>query len=298
MSLKIIPDPNAAMEFINDGSASVIFADTSSLEQYNLLESAIQSSVGMFSDKINANSIHFISSHDLEDVRYLIQSPIFGNFILRNYGNIKESGAHYGNIIKASLGDRGFGLKNLISSVAKVQVIKLQVSTQKQQAVEAIRSYLVTAKFNTRMAAMIANAVDELIMNAVYAAPTDELGKPLLTTTSRNSVIKLEGKGVVEAHIAFDGKFVAVSAIDHYGSLDKAKLLTHISKIYTQEAYKVKATSAGAGIGLATIFKTGGSFFFASEQGSRTEVTVFFRKYDSYREFKEQFRFISTQFYF
>jgi hypothetical protein len=56
--------------------------------------------------------------------------------------------------------------------------------------------------------------------------------------------------------------------------------------------------STGAGIGLATIYRSGGSFFLVSEMRERTEVTLFFRRTDSYREFKEQFRFFSTQFYF
>jgi hypothetical protein len=80
--------------------------------------------------------------------------------------------------------------------------------------------------------------------------------------------------------------------------LDKAKLLAHVTKVYTEEEYKIKTSQAGAGIGLATVYKTGGSFFFSSESRERTEVTVFFRKTDSYREFRDQFRFFSTQFYF
>jgi hypothetical protein len=78
----------------------------------------------------------------------------------------------------------------------------------------------------------------------------------------------------------------------------EAKLLSHISKIYTEEEYKVRSSNAGAGIGLATVFRSGGSFLFVSENQVRTEVTVFFRRMDSFREFKDQFRFISTQFYF
>jgi hypothetical protein len=90
----------------------------------------------------------------------------------------------------------------------------------------------------------------------------------------------------------------ALTAIDLFGSLDKNKLLSHISKIYTDEEYKVKTSVAGAGIGLATVFRSGGSFFFVSEARVRTEVTVFFKRTDSFREFKDQFKFLSTQFYF
>ena len=148
------------------------------------------------------------------------------------------------------------------------------------------------------MAAVIANAVDELLMNAMFDAPVDDLGKPLYSNTARSSVFKLEGKGAVELHVGFDGDHLGITAVDFYGSLDKTKLLSHISKNYTQQEYKVKSNVAGAGIGLSTVFRSGGSFFFVSESRVRTEVTVIFRRADSYREFRDQFRFISTQFYF
>src|SRR5690606_20434015 len=116
---------------------------------------------------------------------------------------------------------------------AKVQLVKLQLSTQKQDAVEAIKNYLIAAKFQSRMATVIANAVDELLMNAIFDAPVDDLGRPTHATTSRATQIQLEGPHAVEMQVGFDGKYVGITAIDMFGSLDKAKLLTHISKIYT-----------------------------------------------------------------
>lgn len=278
---------------------TVIFVDTSSEAQYRELEKEVQDSVGLFSDKISANAIHFLAAEQLENVQYLIQSPLFGHFIHRTYQEDPVSvGQHYGRIVRATQADRAFGLANLMKENAKIQVVKIPLSSQKQSSVEAVRNYLIAAKFQTRMATLIANAVDELLMNAMFDAPVDELGKQMYKSTSRSTQLKLEGKSAVEMHLGFDGSYVAITAVDLYGSLDKNKLLAHISKIYTDEEYKVKTSVAGAGIGLATVFHSGGSFFFVSESSSRTEVTVFFKRYDSFRMFKDQFRFISTQFYF
>jgi hypothetical protein len=298
LSLKTSGDPMAAAEIIKSQDISIILADTSTEQQYQQFETAIQETVGLFSDRINANAIHFLSSEDLEKVQYLVQSPLFGHFVIRNYGNPRDAGQHYGRIVKATLADRAFGLKGLLKQGSKIQVVKLAESSQKQEAVEAIRNYLLAAKFQTRMASVIANAVDELLMNAIYDAPVDAVGKPLYTSLSRKAALRLDGQNAVEMHVGYDGNYVAVTAVDLYGSLDKVKLLSHISKIYTEEEYKVKTTVAGAGIGLATVFRSGGSFFFVSESRSRTEVTVFFKRTDSFRDFKDQFRFISTQFYF
>lgn len=298
LSLQTVTDPVAGAAIIAEDQPAIILCDVSTEKLYQALETAIQDTIGLFSDKINANSIYFLSSENLEKVQYLVQSPLFGHFVIRNYGDVKETGPHFGRLVGSTSKERAFGLKNLLKEGSKVQVIKLQITTQKQDAVEAIKNYLLAAKFQSRMATVIANAVDELLMNAMFDAPTDELGRPLFNSTARTAAIKLEGKHAVEMQVGYDGKYVGVTAVDLFGSLDKAKLLSHISKIYTEEEYKVKTSVAGAGIGLATVFRSGGSFFFVSEARVRTEVTVFFKRTDSFREFKDQFKFVSTQFYF
>lgn len=285
-------------ELLSQEQAAILLVDTSSEKLYRDFEKAIEETVGLFSDKLNANAIHFMSGEALENVQYLVESPLFGHFILRNYEDPVAAGEHYGRIVRATQSQRAFGLSQLLSADAKIQTVRLTETRLKQEAVEAVKTYLVAAKFQTRMATIIANAVDELLMNAMFDAPIDELGKQTLAQTSRSTHIKLEGKSLVEMEVGYDGQYAAITAIDHFGSLDKNKLLSHVSKIYTNEEYKVKTQVAGAGIGLATVFRSGGSFFFVSENRVRTEVTVFFKRTDSFREFKDQFRFLSTQFYF
>lgn len=297
LEYKQVGTPQEGARAIEAETFPVIMADVSSQATYQALETAIQESVGLFSDKISPNAIHFLTSSELEKVSYLVQSPLFGHLVMRNWHDATAAGIHYGRVVRATLEDRAFGLKTIFGDQLKIQNVKLQVSTQKQSAVEAVRNYLLSAKFQARMATVISNAVDELLMNAIFDAPVDELGKQALASTPRSANFKLEGKHAVEMEVAYDGNYVAITAIDHFGSLDKVKLLTHISKIYTEEEYKVRTSVAGAGIGLATVYRSGGSFFFSSEAQTRTEVTVFFKRTDSFREFKDQFRFISTQFY-
>jgi len=298
LSLQSVTDVREAAEIIASDGASIVMADASTEGQYQELETAIQESVGLFSDRINSNQFHFISSSELERVPYLIRSPLFGHFVFRNFGDPKEAGQHYGRLVRATQLERSFGLHNLLSPQARVQVVKLQKSTQKQDAVEAIRNYLLAARFQNRMATVIASAVDELLMNAIFDAPVDPMGKTLLAATPRSTEIQLDGPHSVELHVGYDGKYVALQAVDLFGSLDKQKLMNHISKIYTEDEYKVRTEVAGAGIGLATVFRSGGSFFFVAESRVRTEVTVFFKRTETFRDFKDQFRFISSQFYF
>ncbi len=298
LTLLVVTDPKEAAKLIEAETPRCILCDVSTHELYVALENALQETVGLFSDKLNSNSIHFIGDGDLGQASYLVQSPIFGNFMIRPEKSIDEAGQHYGRVLKGSLQDRAFGVRNFLKSNAKTQTIKLHITTQKQDAVEAVRSYLVAAKFNNRMAMVIANGVDEILMNAMFDAPTDELGKALYQHTARSASIKLEGKHAVEMEVGYDGQYVAVAAIDHFGSLDKSRLLSLISKVYRDSEYKVRNQGAGAGLGLASVFQSGGSLVFVSEARVRTEVILFFKRTDNYKEFKAQFKFIGTQLYF
>ncbi|MGE0614782.1 MAG: hypothetical protein AB7P04_04010 [Bacteriovoracia bacterium] len=291
-------NPERAAEIIRDENVRVIFVDCADEATFFKFEAAIRDKVGLFSDKINANSMHYLSSQDLQNIQGIFQSPIFGHYIFRNFGDPPTAGRRYGQILKATLLDRSFGLQHFFPEATKVQRVVFEHSLKKQEGVEAVKNYLLAANFKTRMATVIANAVDELLMNAMYDAPVDAMGKALYVATPRNTPIDLKDKHAVEMHVAFDKDYVAVTAVDHFGSLDKVKLFSHMSKRYIEEEYKVKTSVAGAGIGLATVFRSGGSFCFASEAGVKTEVTVFFKRTDNFREFKDQFRFISTQFYF
>ena len=278
--------------------SAVVFLDASNQTMYQEFEAKVQEQIGIFSDQMHSCPIHFLSSLDLEGVPYLVKSPLFSFFITRTYGDPALAGKHYARIIHSSFGKKAFGLQTLLDPSAKIQVVKLVNSTQKQSAVDAVRSFLLAAKFQNRMASVIGNAVDELLMNAMFDAPIDEFGRQTYKLTPRSTALKLEGPSSVEMHVGFDGKYVGICVIDLFGSLDKGALLDHISKVYSKDEYKVKASQAGAGLGLSTVYRSGGSFFFVSESRARTEVTVFFKHTYSYREFKDQFRFLATQFYF
>lgn len=293
-------DLDIITEVIKEKDLGAVLVDLGSEESFKAFEAAIHDQVGLFSDRLNSNRFHYISDLDLEEKKFLLESPLFGNFIYRKFGDAAKTikaGIRYSYVVKATLGERAFGIKNFFHPKSQLQTITMKRSTQKQQVVEALRGYLIKAKYPTRMANTIANAVDELIMNAIFAAPTDALGQRTFEHTPRDTDIPLEGKSSIEVSIAFDGVQVGVCATDQFGSVDKQKVLYHLSTLYKDEQYKMKLSVAGAGIGLATTFRNGGSLLFICEKNSKTEVCVIFERLDNIREFKDQFRYVINQFY-
>lgn len=293
-------DTDETLKYYLENPVEALIIDASSEQRFLDFQKKLEDTVGLFSEKVNPNRFHFLCSEELDSSKYLTESVLFGNFIIRKFKDEKSAvdmAKRYAHALKATLMERSFGLKNFFSDKSQIQNLVIKKSSQKQQVVEAIRGYLLKAKYPSRMANVIANAVDELIMNAIFTAPVDELGKRLFDQTPRDTEMELKDKQAVEVTVAFDGNQVGVSATDHYGAIDKSKLIKHLSTIYTDETYKIRSSTVSAGIGLATTFKSGGSLIFICEKSQKTEVAVVFERYSSYREFKDQFRYISLQFY-
>ncbi len=282
---------------ITSGNFSSLFLSCPDPTAFQPYEAGIQSSIGLFSDLINPNGVFILGSMELSHYSEQLHSPVFSGFIQTNYADPKTAAEHFGRTLRQQVQVKPFGLSSFFGADVKTQKITLKQASQKQNTVEAVRNFLLQAQFKARMASTISNAVDELVMNAIFDAPIDLMGKQLYESTPRTENISLEGQAQVEIEIAFDGTFVAVAVSDLFGSLQKSKLLGSMSERYDEEEYKIKLSKAGAGIGLATVFNTGGSLRFACEKGTRTEVSVYFRRTDNHREFKDQFKFLTTEFH-
>lgn len=297
LPVKTVNQASVGIDLFSQQEVAALFVDTSNAALYEQFENHLQEKVGLFADYVFPNNFHFLAAQELSQMSYLIKSPLFGNYILRDMKSPKESGQHYGRLVRWSFMQKTFGLENFFLKQVTLKNFSLKTSQQKQATVEEVKNDLISLGFSIRLATLISNAVDELLMNAIFDAPVDDSGSTLFSKTARSESFLLTGQQKVELKMGFDGSYVALSVSDQFGSLNSEKLLSHLSKLYTFESYQVRSSLEGAGIGLATVFYSGGSFLFASEQGKRTEVTVFFKKENSMKNFRNQFRFISTQFY-
>lgn len=296
LSLEIINQPEAAMQRFDSDDVKMILVDTSTKAQYQSLEKIIQTTHGAYSDRIRTNIIHFISSSNIEHINNLLQSPVPGHLICRHNVDGENAAAQYSHIIKGIAGGNGYLLKNLLSNTAKIQSFQLESTSMRSKIVEAIKNHLMKADYGERSARIISNAADELLMNAVFDAPVDKLGRVLYSSMPRNTVMPLKGRNRVELQLGFDKESVAIMVCDQFGSLDKLKLFSCIARRYINREYKVRTSMAGAGLGLASIYNSGGSLYFYVEAGIKTAVAAFFRKTKSTKKLQDRFHFISTQF--
>jgi hypothetical protein len=222
---------------------------------------------------------------------HLAKFPVFGNHLLRRYE--EPAPTLYARIAGASLRGAHLGLSRYFPEGAASRKITLTRSGQKTAAVDAIQNFFVKQSVNTRIAGLVAQAVDELIMNAIFDAPSLPNGMLIRRGTDRALDFELIEKEHVYIEVASADDYVGINVTDLFGSLKREILMKFLSRDYRGEDYIVREKDPGAGLGLRGIIQTGMSLLFVCEPEVRTEVMVFFSKEVTYKEFRTGFRFLT-----
>ncbi len=276
--------PKDAVVLLSFHPSSVVFADISSYNQFESFHSEFKSIVGEGEGMISSNRVHFLSTEPIDRFQEFLRDNLFGHFIVRKNTKPSDAGRHYGQVMRTLYPDGG--------ALPVIETFTLSRLDEKELVISAIRDYFLRLNFSDRICNSIATATDELLLNAIYDAA--DIANDRMSEDSRwVAPDELKGRREVEVRVGYDQEHASITVIDHYGSLSKEAVLKHVFKSFAGQ-YNVDGHAASAGIGLANTFRTGGSFVFHSKPGSWTEVTVLFRRSASYREFRNQTRFVSV----
>ncbi len=250
-----------------------------------------------FASRINKNIVHsIVEPKELHDLSTVFRSPSVGHIVIRRYDNIDQDAELYSKIVRSSQTKELRGLKAFFPN-SNIKTIQLCETKQRGDAVQLVLQRLVDVGAPKVILHNMVNAVDELLMNAMFDSKVDSQGKSVYRTGDRNTNISLDSKSLVELQFAIAGSYMGVTVIDLMGTLDRIKVLSHIAKSYSKvQTVDLNLSSHGSGIGLSMILKSGGSLCLACQPGLRTEATIVFKITNRMLEFKRQFQFISTQF--
>ncbi|MGZ3687998.1 MAG: hypothetical protein ACXWP5_15335 [Bdellovibrionota bacterium] len=284
MELHVASSPQAVKDLLVDLKQVMVFWDAEDPRSLDNYEELIQRQVAPV-------KVFALTDGPLNEYQHLFKKKIFGHHLYRRF--LDPAAFLYGRLATASITPHPFGLLRYFPADTKSQKIQLTRSTQKGAAVAAVQNYLKKVKVVSRLAAQVAQAADELLMNAIFDAPTLPGGEPSRRQLARSADFELKGRDIVELEIASTPELMGISVADQYGSLKKEAILGFFQKDYQEEAYKVRREDPGAGLGLYGISQAGVSLLFVSKPGLRTEVMIFFPRTENYKDFRSGFRFTS-----
>jgi len=135
-----------------------------------------------------------------------------------------------------------------------------------------------------RVAALVAQSTDELILNAIFNAPVDREGKRYKQYVPKDSELELDQDHEIQVAMATAEHYMAICVRDQFGSLPRERII---------DAFAGKKIQTG----LSRTLQGGISILFICKPKVRTEVMLFFRLTDNYKDFKKSFHFLGTVIY-
>lgn len=277
--------PADVSNFLIDHPQSIVFWDAQDPEKTPEIAEALANTISPF-------KVFVCTDGGLNEYPHLFNHSVFGHHLFRRYHDPAPS--LLSKLIAASLTPYPFGLQRFFPRGTPSQKIRVMRSGQKNAAVEALRNFLLKKALITRLATLAAQATDELVMNAIFDAPALPDGSPFRRGLSRDADFELKEEGGVEIEVATTGTYTGIAVGDPYGSFKKSELMKYLAKNFQQNAYEVRTTDPGAGLGINGIMQAGMSMAFIAKPGIRTEVIVFFPNSANYKIFRSNaFRFIS-----
>ena len=134
-----------------------------------------------------------------------------------------------------------------------------------------------------RVGEMLGELSHELIMNALYDAPVDELGKPRFAH-DRKQEISLEAGDAAVYRCGSDGVRIAVEITDHFGRLERKHVFGGL--VRALKSGQMDTTGGGAGLGMLVSYRSTTALFYDVEKNLRTRVTGLFDLDLNLREFR------------
>lgn len=214
----------------------------------------------------------------------IINSPLIKGVVSKNQQNFNP--ASWANLF---LWTHDLSPKNYLLSLEASCDRVLNYSSDKARMLQETELLVNQKKISTKAKHLILSAVDELLMNAFFDAPVDELGHVLFKNADRAEI--LTSPKPIYLEVFFQENFVAVCVTDNFGSVNEQSLKKHLLKAQVN-LYSNPQSGTGGGIGLASLWQRGVSLGFKQEEKKFTQALAVIPLIENSKIFHQQNKFI------
>ena len=178
-----------------------------------------------------------------------------------------------------------FGVEKYYAWGAEPIVRRIASSLERDAVMAEALAYARTRGIQPRFIDLFSTTVEELVMNALYNAPTDAGGQYRFAATDRRIPVALQPHEAIVLKFVSDGLRLGVSVADPFGSLSEPLLLEYLAKCFRRDDDQVDQKMGGAGLGLYYVFDCVSNMVVNISPGSRTEVIGLIDVRHGHREF-------------
>ncbi len=167
-------------------------------------------------------------------------------------------------LLKLIRGD-AFGLEKYLAWGADVRGRTLEDARDREPAVAALAADVVALGLPERAGSLAAVIADELLANALYAAPVDAGGRRFRAGEPRDQGRALAGRDAVTLRWGTDARYLAIEVADRWGSLDDEVISARLVSA-------AKSSDAAGGMGLPLVHACSTQLVIGTAPSARTEV--------------------------
>lgn len=209
-------------------------------------------------------------------VRALEKFPWLSHFVQAPLLSMDRARTHFADMVErlSSGNEVAFG------TGAVGRTARLSQASKRMARFDRMREFFGSRGISDRMTEKLVDVSEELVMNALYNAPT-EAGF-FKRVHSRAEDVELPPDRACEISYGVDDNVAFVRARDSFGAFKRNRLLDVLSRCSTQEV-ALDERNGGAGLGMWRIFSSASSICLSVIPNHVTEITVAIGKNDSRR---------------
>ncbi|QQR88680.1 MAG: hypothetical protein IPJ88_10570 [Myxococcales bacterium] len=212
---------------------------------------------------------------------------LFGVYGLTNLlaHNINQDSDEFLVTIQKIIQNDIFGIKKYFSWASKQKNYEILSTHDAREFIEEAKQFAKEVGIPSRLAESYVIVADELVMNAVYNAPTDKKSEPRYADMARSQEVVLDVDEKIEAVLCYDGHRLGISVADSFGSLRANKVTNYLAKCFRNGEQQVSWDTGGAGLGLYQAYNALSHFVINLSCNKRTEIIGIVDVRGSYRDF-------------
>ena len=165
-----------------------------------------------------------------------------------------------------------FGVDPYLGGPLCADLLEFGASVDKPPMLDAVRAHFSSLHVQPRRVADLVTVADELVMNALYDAPTDAAGNRRHQSQVRTDPVTLGPGERVTLSFGADERFLFCAVTDPFGSLRRDEVLERLLNGYSRDGTAVRTAPGGAGVGLFMVFSACAKLVVNVAPGTRTEV--------------------------
>ncbi|MGZ3802948.1 MAG: cyclic nucleotide-binding domain-containing protein [Pseudobdellovibrionaceae bacterium] len=169
-----------------------------------------------------------------------------------------------------------FGIEKYLSWGADIQCKMVRASKERANLKDEMVAHFKESGVRSSTLDRVYTVAEEILMNAIYDAPTDENGQALFNHLPRKTEVNLKKNQESTLRYALDGTMIALSVEDPFGTLTKETIITYLESCYQGKAGSLNTNKGGAGRGLHQIIENSDLTIFNVKKGVKTEVISLF----------------------